>query len=122
MVPDRAGDISAGPDTACPETVCGENEYVLSNVCTPCSFGKTRPLTSVPRDRLPSDRPTTASRNNLNLNKATLADTHCWPARCDGGSSNMNDYVSGNSGARRSCSDHSDCCWGLCDATGTCGG
>jgi hypothetical protein len=119
-----AGDISTGPDTTCTPTICVENERVLNNVCTECPYGKTRPTwqgVSDPRERLPSDRPTTASRNNLQLNYATLADTYCWPSRCDGGASNMNDYVSGTSGTRRSCAEHSDCCWGLCNV-GVCSG
>ena len=117
-----AGDNPAGPDTFCTATICGENEYVLNNVCTACPFGKTRPTwqgDSDPRAAYPADRPTVASRNNLRHNKATLADTYCWPSRCDSG---MDDNVGDSSGQRISCSDHSDCCWNLCGSLGVCSG
>jgi hypothetical protein len=124
VVANSAGDSRSGPDTTCSDIICGEHEYVLNHVCTACAFGKTRPVwqgVSDPRARFPSDRPSVASRNNLGLNSASGANTYCWPSRCDGVPQNMNDYVSGASGARRSCSDHSDCCWGLC-ASGICAG
>ena len=124
VVGNSAGDTRSGPDTTCSDIRCGEHEYVLDHVCTPCVFGKTRPAwqgLSDPRLRLPNDRPSIASRSNLAQNSASGANTYCWPSRCDGAPQNMNDYVSGTSGARHECSDHSDCCWGLC-TSGICAG
>ena len=33
--------MRSGDDTECDITYCAENEYVSSNVCTPCPAGKT---------------------------------------------------------------------------------
>ena len=76
-----AGDDSSKANTECTPTICGENEFVMNNACTPCPAGSTSAGGENASSGDTSCIPTLCPSNQKVLNNA------CVP--CEAGTTNV---------------------------------